>query len=118
MFVNFYKSFALAIAISGVSAVHLETEEDTALAGSYPDDFSYGLAEIYNENKPAVAPTGSPMSADVKNLVEQDKKRLSRQEFMANLRKKRERERARERRRPRRRSRKRKRGPSKPMTPA
>ena len=53
MFVNFYKSIALAIAISSVSAVHLETEEDTALAGSYLDDFSYGLAEIYNENKPA-----------------------------------------------------------------
>ena len=62
MFVNFYKSFALAIAISGVSAVHLETEEDTALAGSYPDDFSYGLAEIYNEEKPAVAPTKPRMS--------------------------------------------------------
>ena len=117
MFVNFYKSFALAIAISGVSAVHLETEEDTALAGSYPDDSSYGLAEIYNENKPAVAPTGSPMSADVTNLVEEGK-RLSRQEFMARLREKRKREVLR---RPRRRARKRRRkrrGPSKPMTPA
>ena len=61
MFVNFYKSIALALAISSVSAVHLETEEDTALAGSY-DDFSYGLAEIYNEEKPAVAPTKPRMS--------------------------------------------------------
>jgi hypothetical protein len=91
MFVNFYKSIALALAITSVSAVHLETEEDTALAGF--DDFSYGLAEIYNENKPAapaadssavkqaasakvaaaaakaVAPAGAPKSADVKKVV-------------------------------------------------
>ena len=53
MLVNFYKSIAMALAVASVSAVRLEAEEDTALASSYLDDFSYGLAEIYNEANPA-----------------------------------------------------------------
>ena len=53
MLVNFYKSVAMALAVASVSAVQLEAEEDNSLASSYLDDFNYGLAEIYNESKPA-----------------------------------------------------------------
>ena len=54
MLVNFYKSIAMTLAVAySVSAIRLEADEESALASSYLDDYSHGLAEIYNEADPA-----------------------------------------------------------------
>ena len=54
MLVNFYKSIAMTLAVAySVTAIRLEADEESALASSYLDDYSHGLAEIYNEADPA-----------------------------------------------------------------